>query len=165
MALFGLGKKKQSVQVSQSEPEHESLKIDYPKDQQLVMINGTWCANPNYDPSAISVSSHTTNSSVYSEDVNKFLDRNPDAKLFKLTGTPDDFAFYQVGNRCDIEFDDEKEKYAVLCGGDIIGYLPSSAVSWAKKRDLEPDFCVAIIAEVEYDMEKDRDVISVYIAE
>lgn len=163
MGLFGFGKKKQEPAPEVKKPE--PAPANYPRNQELICVNGIWQVNPNYDPDAPKAKSATVDNGVYTEPVEKFLARNDDAKLFKLTGKVEDYAMPQVGNRCKIEYDDEKEKYAVLCGGFGIGYLPSSAVSYAEKLGTDPDTMVSIIADIDYDVEKDRDIISIYIAE
>ena len=103
---------------------------------------------------------------VWSESLENFLARNENAKLIKLTGKAEDFAFYEVGNRCHIVPDeDDNERYIVLCGDDMIGRLPSSAITYARKNDCEPEDLAVIVADIDYDIEKDRDVISVYISD
>lgn len=103
---------------------------------------------------------------VWSESVENFLARNENAKLIRLTGKAEDFASYEVGNRCHIVPDeDDDERYVVLCGDDMIGRLPSSAITYAKKCECMPEDLSVIIAEIDYDIEKDRDIISVYISD
>lgn len=53
-------------------------------------------------------------------------------KTYKLTGTgsqkvQDMIALVDEEDELDIEYDESKEKYAVLSMGDVIGYLPKSA--------------------------------------
>ena len=167
MGLFGFGKKKEQQPASpkvEPKPEPETVPADVTPDQQFYTVNGMWLVNPNYDPSARAAVEAKDNPGVYTEDVEKFLARNDDAKLVKLTGKPDDLASYEVGCRCHVEEDIEKEKYAVTCDGDVIGYLPSSAITYAEKHETDPECLDVIIAEVEYDYDKERDIISVYIA-
>ena len=103
---------------------------------------------------------------VWSESLENFLARNENAKLIKLTGKAEDFAFYEIGNRCHIVPDeDDNERYIVLCGDDMIGRLPSSAITYARKNDCEPEDLAVIVADIDYDIEKDRDIISVYISD
>ena len=101
----------------------------------------------------------------YTNTLQKFLQKNPDAKLFKLIGKPEEFAFYSKGYRCEIEKDYETEKYNVICNKCNIGKLPASAVTYAEKHDIDPEDLDVIISSVDYDIEKDRDIISVYISE
>lgn len=100
----------------------------------------------------------------YGDSVGKFLARNPDAKLIELKGKQDDLAFYSVGVRCEVEYDQEDEKHLVTCDGALIGTLPGSAIEYAEDHDQSPEDLDVIIADIEYDVEKDRDIISVYIA-
>ena len=166
MALFGFGKKKnQPAQQPVQKPVEPTPPppVNVPNYQQFYMVNGLWQVNPNYDPTAKKPESKVKSSKAWSETVDNFLARNKDSKLFKLTGKPEDFADYEVGNRCKIEQDeDDDEKYNVICGDSFIGRLPSSAITYANKNDCPPEDLAVIIAEVDYDMEKDRDVISVY---
>lgn len=166
MALFGFGKKKPPEPEPKKEQSTVSSSINqfsisskYSPEDLYKMIT-----NPSAGSSA-KVTIKTGSGKIWSESIDAFLARNPDAKLVKLTGKPEDLADYQVCNRCSIEQDDEDdEKYNVLVGDCIIGRLPSSAITYAEKHDVSPEFLVCIIAEVEYDIEKERDIISVYIA-
>lgn len=163
MGLFGFGKKKQDSVPVNPAPEPQPV-ISGPPHQKLIMVDGQWYNNPDYDPDAVAPESPKVVTSSYTEDVEKFLARTDDAKLVKLTGKPEDFAFYNVGSRCHVEEDFEKEKFAVTCDGAVIGYLPASAVTYAEKHETDPELLDVIIADIEYDIEKDRDIISVYIA-
>lgn len=100
----------------------------------------------------------------YDDVLKKFLSRNPDAKQFKLAGKPDDFASCTVGQKCEIEHDPESDKYNVLVDGLIIGRLPAAAITYADKLESDPDMLDAVVASVDYDIEKDHNVISVYLA-
>ena len=168
MGLFGFGKKKEKQQNIKSEQKH----ID--TESKWILVNGSLELNPNYiDPepeqsteqmmaTRVSEPEHKT----WSEDIDHFLARNTGSKLVKLTGKPEEFSSYEVGNRCRVEEDDENDgKYNVMCGDDFIGRLPSSAVTYAEKHDCPPDDLAVIIAEIDYDFEKDRDIISVYISD
>ena len=95
----------------------------------------------------------------------RFLSKHPDAKLVKLNGKPDEIAFYSKGMECEIEEDFDSEKYLVLCDGLEIGKLPASAVAYAKNHEIDPADLSVVIAEIDYDDDRDRDVISVYIAD
>lgn len=102
----------------------------------------------------------------YSDVIGKFLQRNRDAKLIKLTGKQDDLAFYEIGNRCEIEQDiDDPDKYNVTYDDAIIGRLPAAGVSYAEKHGCSPEDLTVIIAEIDYDIDKERDIISVYISD
>ena len=158
MALFGFGKKKEPQPVKQPEQKPE-ISLPTMSDAAASFLSGL-----NSTPSP-SPKDHASTPKTYAETVRSFLDRNPEAKQFKLTGKPEDLAFYDVGNRCHVEEDNESDgKYNVTVGGFIIGRLPSSAVSYAEKIDSLPEDLAVIISDVEYDLDKDRDIISVYIA-
>lgn len=102
----------------------------------------------------------------YSDVIGKFLQKNPDAKLITLSGKQDDLAFYDVGNKCEIEQDiEDPDKYIVTCDDATIGRLPASGISYAEEHECSPEDLFVIIAEVEYDIEKERDIISVYITD
>ncbi len=142
----------------------DSSADDHPRGQ-FYMENDVWKANPDFKPDASPVQSEGYQpGTIYSEPVSKFLARNDDAKLIKLTGSADDLASYDVGNRCHVEYNYDSEKYSVTCGGFVIGFLPSSAITYAEKHETDPDGLDVIVADVDYDIEKERDIISVYIA-
>lgn len=101
----------------------------------------------------------------YTDIIGNFLKRKRDAKLIKLTGKQEDFAFPTVGAKCNVEFDDDKEKYYVYLDGSKIGGLTATAIKYATDHDIEPEDLDVIIASIDYDLEKDRDIISVYIAD
>ena len=101
----------------------------------------------------------------YENVLEKYLTRNKYAKLVKLTGKPDEFASPVVGGKCEVEFDYEKDKYFVLHDDSMIGWLPASASKYAADRDVSPEDLDVIIADIDYDIEKDRDIISVYISD
>ena len=166
MGLFGFGKKKEAAKIPQQREPEKSTSTS----SSYSFINGTLVFNgenlPEVNPVVSTPQASSPEYKIFSEDVDKFLARNGNAKLVKLTGKPDEFADYTVGNRCHIEEDEETEgKYNVTCGGDVIGRLPASAISYAEKHDTTPDCLVAIVASVDYDYDKDRDIISIYIAD
>ena len=161
MALFGFGKKKAPAPAPNPEPKPVEIKAE--PYEQYVRVDGQWLLNPNYDPSAKKATA--TVSSSWVEDVDTFLARNDDAKLYKLTGKQEDLAIYNVGSRCHVEQDDEDpDRYNVTCDHCIIGRLPSAAISYAEKIEALPEDLSVIIADIDYDIEKERDIISVYIA-
>lgn len=163
MGLFGFGKKKAPVPAPKQKPKPQEIPNGAPPDQYMYMVDGQWYVNPNYDPSAKKATA--TVSSSWVEDVGTFLARNDDAKLFKLTGKQEDLAIYNVGSRCHVEQDDEDpDRYNVTCDHCIIGRLPSAAISYAEKIEALPEDLSVIIADIDYDIEKERDIISVYIA-
>ena len=164
MALFGFGKKKEPAPAPK--PEQKKTEIKGDPSEYLIQVDGQWFVNPDYDPNAAKEKKKTAVvTSSWVEDVDTFLARSRDAKLFKLTGKQDDLAFYSVGSRCHVEEDeDNPDKYNVTCDHSIIGRLPASAITYAKKIGSLPEHLSVIIAEIDYDIEKDRDIISVYIA-
>lgn len=103
----------------------------------------------------------------YQDLIARFLKKNPGAKTYKLAGKPDDLAFgYEVGSRCSVECDaddPDSVKYYVMFEGSPLGRLPSSAVRYAEQQGYSPEDLEVLIASVDYDLEKDRDVICVYI--
>ena len=163
MGLFGFGKKKQ-----QSVPQNDSH-TESNNDQPFIEVNGISYVNPNYTgelPKSDVKVTIKTNSSSWSESVDNFLARNSNAKLVKLTGKPEDFSDYSIGTRCHVEEDiDNYDRYNVTSGGDVIGRLPQSAITYAEKHDCPLEDLAVIVANVEYDFEKDRDIISVYISD
>lgn len=101
----------------------------------------------------------------YENSLEKYLSKHPDAKLVKLVGKPEEFASPSVGMRCSVDYDIEKDKYFVMTDGDVLGCLPASGVKYASDHDIEPDDLSVIVCSVDYDMDKNRDIISVYISE
>lgn len=101
----------------------------------------------------------------YQDLLAKFLKKNPGAKSYKLVGKPDDLAFdYVPGSLCSVESDfDDPEKYNVIFDGSTIGRLPASAVRYADEQGYSPEDLRVIVASVDYDMDKERDIISVYL--
>lgn len=77
--------------------------------------------------------------------------KNPRAKKYKLTGSmsqnkQSNIMISHVGEKCDLEYDYDKEKYLVVCG-DEIGYLPASAAKLVDKNG--EDSCSVFIAEID----------------
>lgn len=101
----------------------------------------------------------------YEDKLAKFLERNRDAINMKLSGKPDELATITTGSECVVDYDIDKDKYFVLLDGYIIGVLPAAAKKYASEHDIEPEDLTVIISDVEYDNERDRDVIFVYIAD
>ena len=101
----------------------------------------------------------------YQDLLAKFLKKNPGAKPYKLTGKPDELAFgYEPGCTCSVESDfDDPDKYFVVFDGSQIGCLPASAIRYAEENGYSPEDLDVIISSVDYDDEKDQDIISVYI--
>ena len=110
-------------------------------------------------------SAATIGLAFYQDLLTKYLQKNPGAKSYKLAGRPDDLAFgYVPGSLCSVESDfDDPEKYNVVFDGSSIGRLPASAIRYAEEEGYSPDDLRVIVSSVDYDVEKDRDIISVYI--
>ncbi len=102
----------------------------------------------------------------YRDQTKRILERFSGEKQYKLTGKPEEFAGgYQPGEACTIEADYEKDgKFQVLFEGLRIGYLPAAAVTYAEDQGISQEDLKVYVADVEYDDEKDRDIISVYLS-
>ena len=101
----------------------------------------------------------------YSDVIGRFLSANPKAKLFKLAGKQDDLTFPYAGCECFPNYDPEKDKYFVMFDGSSIGVLPVGAVKYAAELNVDPEDLSVMVASIDYDPDKDRDVISVYISD
>lgn len=100
----------------------------------------------------------------YQDKLARFLARNPDAKMYKLAGKPDeDYLGVSVGDICTVDHDFEHDRFNVVCYGSVIGRLPASALTFAEQNECDPEDLTVYVASVEYDLDKDRDVISVYL--
>ena len=153
MGLFGFGKKKEPQPVQQPKQAPPAPVMSDAVSSYLSRINSGSDASPSVKP---------TTPKVYTETVSSFLNRNPEAKQFTLTGRPDDLASYDVGDRCHVE--EDEGKYYVTVGGIIIGRLPSSAVKYGESVAGDPQDLSVVISSIEYDIEKERDIITVYVA-
>ena len=76
---------------------------------------------------------------------------NIDAKKFKLTGNSSEakqsnIMISRVGEKCELEYDTEKDKY-IVCNGDEIGCLPSSASKMIEDHGEEN--CSVFISEID----------------
>lgn len=100
----------------------------------------------------------------YRDEMQYLLRKNPDAKMYKLTGNRggemQESASYSVpGSECSVEYDYEKEKYVVSDGSEI-GYLPASAARYAE--ECEEGSVRVFIADVETD-DEGKTVVFVYL--
>ena len=94
------------------------------------------------------------------DSLEKFLGRNHDAILVKLTGPHDTSMNYKPGHVCRIEEDDEdKQKFNVFVGKHFIGQLPEEAINFADLVGSFPAFLVSMVGKVE------NDEIYIYVAE
>lgn len=125
------------------------------------------------DPILAYISKYTADSTsaqaaifFYRDQMAAFMKKYPDAKKYRLTGKADELAGgYSVGDPCAVEMSiDKDDKYEVLHDGSRIGYLPASAVNYARNNGAEPEDLNVAIAEIDYDIDKDRDIISVLIS-
>ena len=98
--------------------------------------------------------------------VYSFQRSHPDGKEdVRLVGKPDEYAIVEVGEICTVEQDmDNEQRYLVLVDGVTIGALPSIALRFAEKADKDPTELAVILTDVEFDIDKDREVFTVYIA-
>lgn len=84
-------------------------------------------------------------------------------KEYKLTGNKsaaiqEECYLASVGDRCEIEYDYDKEKYAVRDETyTLFGYLPAAGQKFYEEHDCD---CIAVVTNVEYD-DEDRTVIYV----
>ena len=106
------------------------------KQQQISEMIADWMKKGEPIWAMITWAEETTHEAAfdiyfYRDELAYQLKRNPDAKQYRLTGNgsgslQDQASSCEPGQRCTLEFDDEKEKYIVLDGWEI-GYLPASA--------------------------------------
>lgn len=101
----------------------------------------------------------------YTDMLANYLSRHPNARLYKLLGKPEDFAICLPGTVLSIDSDVESDKYYAIEAGSRVGRLPAAAVRYAKEHDIEPEELDIIVVSNEYDPDKDRDVITVYISD
>lgn len=102
----------------------------------------------------------------YRDQARRVLEQFAGEKQYKLTGKPDEFAGgYQPGDACSVEEDlDKEDKYQVIHEGTRIGYLPAAALTYAEDQGISPEDLKVYIADVEYDDERERDIIHVYLS-
>lgn len=79
------------------------------------------------------------------------LSKNSHAKKYKLTGNSSEnkqsnIMISHVGEKCDLEYDYDKDKYLVI-NGDSIGFLPASAAKLVEENGEES--CSIFIAEID----------------
>ena len=101
----------------------------------------------------------------YVDKLAQLLSKNPNAKKIKLSGKPDDLADAIVGIECDLDYDPDMDCYKVIQNDFELGFLPASALKYAEDNQLDPDELTVVVSSVDYDVNKDRDVISVYISD
>ena len=102
----------------------------------------------------------------YRDQFRYLLERNPDAKKYRLTGNKseemqDRLSDLKEGQPLTVEYDYEKEKYAV-CDGWEIGYLPTSAARIVE--DYGTDAISVYVAGTEID-DNWKTVVYIYLFE
>lgn len=143
--------------------------IGHMEENRLAEMVRTWIKSD--DPILGYVANYPENGSCaeiglafYQDKLARFLSRNPGAKPYKLTGKPDDdYLGVSVGDICTVDHDLEHDRYDVVSYGSVIGRLPASALAFAKEQECDPEDLTVYVASVEYDFDKDRDIISVYL--
>jgi hypothetical protein len=101
----------------------------------------------------------------YRDELKYLLMKNPDAKLYKLTGNKNDemqmwISMLRPGQPCAVEYDLEKEKYAVLSDGTPIGYLPVAAARIVEENG--EDNVKVLVGDTELD-DSGNDIVRVYV--
>lgn len=143
--------------------------IGHMEENQLAEMVRTWISSG--EPILGYVAKYAENGShaeiglaFYQDRLARFLSRNPDAKSYKLAGKPEDGYFgVSAGDVCTVDHDYEHDRYNVVSDGFVLGRLPAAALSFAEKQECEPEDLTVIVASIDYDFDKDRDVISVYL--
>lgn len=102
----------------------------------------------------------------YRDQFKYLLERNPNARKYRLTGNKseemqDRVSNLKKGKPLTIEYDIEKDKYAVLDGWEI-GYLPASAARIVEERGAED--VTAYVAGTEID-DNWKTVVYIYLFE
>lgn len=101
----------------------------------------------------------------YRSEMERLLLRHQDAKAYKLTGNKsaeyqDGLSFCSVGEECSVDYDYEKEKYAVSTSYADLGFLPASA---ARLIDDDPNQSIRVfIADLDED-DNGKTIVSVYV--
>lgn len=91
----------------------------------------------------------------YSDLLKRFTTHHDLIKHVTLVGKADDFVLdHAPGDECSVEYDFDKEKYGVECGSDFLGFLPSSAVSFAENNNVSPDDLEVVFDSVKEDDDK-----------
>ena len=91
----------------------DGIKVGYLPQNRLAGMARDWLASG--DPYLAYLSERKGDKIIaflafYTDAIARFLKKHPDAKLLKLTGKPDEFAFYSKGQKCEIEKDFESDK-------------------------------------------------------
>lgn len=111
-----------------------------------------YCIVTSLNPDENRIQAHVGYYKGHDQDEFRYmLRRNMDAKKYKLVGNSSEEKQFNVmsssvGQKCEIDYDIEKDKYTVI-NGDVIGYLPSSARKIVEEHGEEN--CSVFIAEVD----------------
>lgn len=115
------------------------------RDNRLASMIRDWCSSGRYIVAYLTCfkrddSEAAIDIAFYDDLIQKFIRSHPECKSFILTGSFDDFSPESAyGQKCSISEDFEKEKYEVIVDSCFIGYLPSSAISYAEENSISPD--------------------------
>lgn len=102
----------------------------------------------------------------YRDPIKDFLKNRKYTKTFRLTGKPDSMLVtgVEVGQLCEVHYDLEKDQYEVETDEGRIGYLPAAALAFAEEYHKDPEYMQVIVSNVEFDDEKERDLIDVIVS-
>lgn len=100
----------------------------------------------------------------YRNEMKYMLERDPDAKQYRLTGNlsgelQENVLYCEVGQECTLEADDDKGKYGV-CADVPIGFLPAAAVK--AMEEFGPESARVFISRTETD-EEGRTIVYIYL--
>lgn len=88
--------------------------------------------------------------SFYDDILARFKIRNPECKILKLTGKPEEMIFEPTpGARLTLEYDYEKDKFSVQFDNCHLGYLPASAATYAEKQELNVEDLEVILDHID----------------
>lgn len=149
--------------------KHESVRIGHMKAGKITDMIGDWLKRN--DPIRAFLTGYDTDESTghfiivfYRDALKHAMRRGAAVKEYKLTGNKSAAAQEEcccaaVNDRCTIEYDYDKEKYAVHDETYLLyGYLPAAGAKFYEEHDSN---CLAVVSNVELD-DEDRTVI--YIA-
>lgn len=148
--------------------KHESVRIGCLKPGKITDMIRDWLERG--DPIRAFLTGYDTNESTghfiivfYRDALKHAMRRSTSSKEFKLVGNKSadvqELCHYaSKGDRCSIEYDYDKEKYAVYDETyTLYGYLPAAGTKYYEECD---DSCIAVVSNVELD-DEDRTVIYV----
>lgn len=148
--------------------KHESVRIGCLKPGKITDMIRDWLERG--DPIRAFLTGYDTDESTghfvivfYRDALKHAMRRSTSSKEFKLVGNKSadvqELCHYaSEGDRCSIEYDYDKEKYAVYDETyTLYGYLPAAGTKYYEECD---DSCIAVVSNVEFD-DEDRTVIYV----